>query len=93
VSSRLLLDEMFSPRIATELAARGHDCLAVVADPVARMSSDADLLRRALDNGRALVTNNVVDFERLRRQRRSASTVSASARSTQPSMSSGKAAQ
>jgi hypothetical protein len=69
VSTRLLLDEMFSPRIATELAARGHDCLAVVADPVARMSSDADLLRRALDNGRALVTNNVVDFERLRRQR------------------------
>ncbi len=64
-----LLDEMFSPRIATELSASGHDCVAVVTDPVARESSDADLLRRALDDGRALVTNNVVDFERLRRQR------------------------
>jgi hypothetical protein len=40
-----------------------------VADPVARESSDAELLRRALDDGRVLVTNNVVDFERLRRQR------------------------
>lgn len=69
MSVRLLLDEMFSPRLATELAARGHDCLAVVADPAARESSDADLLRRALDDDRTLVTNNVVDFERLRRQR------------------------
>ncbi len=69
MSTRLLLDEMFTPRIATELAARGHDCLAVVADPAARQSSDEDVLRLALGAGRTLVTNNVVDFERLRRQR------------------------
>ena len=68
MSTRLLLDEMFSPRIAAELAARGYDCLAVAADPAARESSDAELLRRAVEDGRALVTNNVVDFERLRRQ-------------------------
>ncbi|MGH3504739.1 MAG: DUF5615 family PIN-like protein [Nocardioidaceae bacterium] len=66
--TRLLLDEMFHPRIATELAARGHDCVAVVAEAALRESSDAELLAHALADGRALVTNNVVDFERLRRQ-------------------------
>lgn len=30
---RLLLDEMFHPRIATELTGRGHDCVAVAAQP------------------------------------------------------------
>lgn len=69
MSTRLLLDEMFSPRIAAELAARGHDCVAVAADPMMRESSDADLLPIALEGGRVLVTNNVADFERLRRQR------------------------
>jgi hypothetical protein len=69
VSVRLLLDEMFGPRIAVELVECGHDCLAVVANSVLRESSDAELLQHALDTGRALVTNNVVDFERLRRQR------------------------
>jgi len=69
VSSRLLLDEMFSPRIAAELTARGRDCVAVAADPGMREMSDDDLLGRAVDDGRVLVTNNVVDFERLRRRR------------------------
>lgn len=65
---RLLLDEMFAPRIAAELAARGHDCIAVAADSALRESSDAELLAFASADGRALVANNVVDFERLRRQ-------------------------
>lgn len=69
VSTRLLLDEMFHPRIATELAARGHDCLAVVTEENLRESSDADLLAYTLADQRALVTNNVIDFERLRRRR------------------------
>lgn len=69
MSTRLLLDEMFGPRIAVELVTRGHDCIALVADRALRESSDADVLRLALDQGRALVTNNVADFERLRRQR------------------------
>ena len=69
MTARLLLDEMFHPRIAAELTARGHDCVAVAANPTLRETSDADLLQRAVDEDRVLVTNNVVDFERLRRQR------------------------
>ena len=63
----LLLDEMFSPAIATELAARGIDCRAVVADPVLRALSDLEIFQAALAEGRVLVTNNVPDFESLRR--------------------------
>lgn len=72
MTGRLLLDEMFAPRIATELAARGHDCVAVAADPALRESSDAELLAYAAADQRTVVTNNVVDFERLRRQRAAA---------------------
>lgn len=68
MSTRLLLDEMFHPRIATTLTSRGHDCVAVAADPGLRESSDAELLAYAVGEQRALVTNNVVDFERLRRE-------------------------
>jgi hypothetical protein len=63
----LLLDEMFSPAIATDLAARGIDCRAVVADPVLRALSDLEIFQAALAEGRVLVTNNVLDFESLRR--------------------------
>jgi hypothetical protein len=63
----LLLDEMFSPAIATDLAARGIDCRAVVADPVLRALSDLEIFQTALAEGRVLVTNNVPDFESLRR--------------------------
>ena len=67
MSGRVLLDEMFHPGIAAELAERGHDCRSVVADPILRQRSDADLVSLAVAEGRTLVTNNVVDFERLRR--------------------------
>ncbi len=36
----LLLDEMFSPAIAIDLAAHGIDCRAVAGDPVLRALSD-----------------------------------------------------
>ncbi|HEU0189927.1 MAG TPA: DUF5615 family PIN-like protein [Mycobacterium sp.] len=72
MTARLLLDEMFHPRIATELTARGHECISVAADPVLRESPAADLLQHAVDEDRILVTNNVVDFEALRRQRHAA---------------------
>jgi predicted nuclease of predicted toxin-antitoxin system len=65
----LLLDEMFSPRIADELALRGVDCRAVAADPVLRAQSDLEIFDSALREGRVLVTNNVPDFESLRRAR------------------------
>jgi hypothetical protein len=67
VPDALLLDEMFSPAIATDLAARGIDCRAVVADPVLRALSDLEIFQAALAEGRILVTNNVPDFESLRR--------------------------
>jgi hypothetical protein len=69
VSERLLLDEMFSPRIAAELTERGYDCRSVAADPSLRQRPDDVLLAVAVAEGRVLVTNNVVDFERLRRDR------------------------
>jgi predicted nuclease of predicted toxin-antitoxin system len=68
----LLLDEMFSPRIADELALAGVDCRAVVADPVLRAQSDLEIFDFAVRDARVLVTNNVPDFESLRRAREAA---------------------
>ena len=65
----LLLDEMFSPRIAERLRALGVDCVAVAEDVALSSQDDAVILDAALAAGRVLVTNNVVDFERLRQQR------------------------
>jgi hypothetical protein len=69
MTGRLLLDEMFHPGIATQLVERGYDCRSVVADPALRQRADADLMALAAAESRTLVTNNVVDFERLRRDR------------------------
>jgi hypothetical protein len=65
----LLLDEMFSPAIAAELTARGIDCRAVVADVLLRAQSDLEIFDTGLLEGRVIVTNNVPDFESLRRAR------------------------
>jgi hypothetical protein len=65
----LLLDEMFSPPIAAELTARGIDCRAVVADTALRAQSDLEIFDTGLLEGRVIVTNNVPDFESLRRAR------------------------
>ena len=59
---RLLLDEMHAPAIAAALAEAGFDVTAAAADPSLRGSPDADLLDHATATGRALVTENVVDF-------------------------------
>ena len=68
----LLLDEMFSPAIADDLTSRGIDCRAVVADVLLRAQSDLEVFEAALLEGRILVTNNVPDFESLRRSREAA---------------------
>jgi hypothetical protein len=62
---RLLLDEMYSPRIATALRERGHDVVCVVERPDLAGRSDAELLALMATEERALVTNNVDDFTRL----------------------------
>jgi hypothetical protein len=60
---------MFSLAIADELAIRGIDGRAVTADPMLRALSDLEIFEVALLEGRVLVTNNVADFESLRRAR------------------------
>ena len=65
----LLLDEMFSPAIAAEFTSRGVDCRAVVADALLRAQSDLEIFDTGLLEGRVIVTNNVPDFESLRRAR------------------------
>jgi hypothetical protein len=64
---RLLLDEHFSPRIATEMRKRGHDVTAARALPAVHGLSDAELLELATSQRRALVTENVADFVELHR--------------------------
>jgi predicted nuclease of predicted toxin-antitoxin system len=67
VSVRLLLDELFSPEIASQLVKRGHDVVAVAADPGLVGLPDEQVLEWATDQGRCLVTENVKDYEVLRR--------------------------
>ena len=59
---RLLLDEHYSPEIARQLCARGHDVVAVAARADLVGLSDDDLLRRMAQERRAIMTNNVKDF-------------------------------
>jgi hypothetical protein len=64
---RLLLDEMYSPALAVELRARGHDVVSVH-DPGHGLvvgASDADVLAAAQREERTLVTENVRDHRPL----------------------------
>jgi hypothetical protein len=67
VSVRLALDEMFSPQIAAEFVRPGHDVVAVAADPGLVGLPDEQILEWATEQGRCLVTENVKDYEALRR--------------------------
>ncbi|MGI8452227.1 MAG: DUF5615 family PIN-like protein [Streptosporangiaceae bacterium] len=60
--SRLLLDEMLSGAIAEQLRAKGHDVLAVVADPALTGLADDQILAYATAASCALVTANIKDF-------------------------------
>lgn len=62
---RLLLDEMFPPQVGEQLRQRGHDVLALVADPELRALSDPEVYAWATARGRRLVTENVKDFRPL----------------------------
>ncbi|MGI8607900.1 MAG: DUF5615 family PIN-like protein [Candidatus Dormibacteria bacterium] len=59
---RLLLDEHFSPTIAEQLRDHGHDVVALVELSHLRSRPDEDVLDYATAGGRAVVTENVVDF-------------------------------
>ena len=59
---RLLLDEMFSPTVAAELRALGHDVIAVADRPELRSKSDAEVYAWASAERRWLLTENVKDF-------------------------------
>jgi hypothetical protein len=72
VSFPLLLDEMFCDTIAQQLRTKGHDVLAVVADPSLISLPDDQVLSRAAATGRALVTANIKDFIPLDAQYRAA---------------------
>jgi hypothetical protein len=72
VSCPLLLDEMFSDSVARQLRAKGHDVVAVVADPALVSLPDDTILAHAASTGRALVTANIKDFMPLDGQYRAA---------------------
>jgi hypothetical protein len=71
--TQLLLDEMFSGIIAEQLRAKGHDVLAVVADPALTGLADDQILAHATATRRALVTANIKDFMPLDARYRAAS--------------------
>lgn len=62
---RLLLDEHYSAAIAVQLRQRGHDVVAVQERRELTGLSDRDLLGRAIDDRRALLTEDVRHFTRL----------------------------
>jgi predicted nuclease of predicted toxin-antitoxin system len=59
---RLLLDEIFSPAIAAELRALGHDVIAIADRPDLRSKSDEEVFAWASAEKRWLLTENVKDF-------------------------------
>ena len=62
---RLLLDEMFSPLVAEELRARGHDVVAIKERDEWQSLPDPDVIALARTEKRAVVTANVRDFRPL----------------------------
>lgn len=63
---RLLLDEMWTPTIALELRKRDFDVIAITEPAHAGRYagiSDDQVFARAQDDGRAVVTDNIADYE------------------------------
>lgn len=68
---RFLLDEMYGQRVAELLAGRDHDAVHVRAIGLGG-ALDADVLARAVDDRRTLVTENAADLLALLDERQSA---------------------
>ncbi|MBI4491548.1 MAG: DUF5615 family PIN-like protein [Chloroflexi bacterium] len=62
---KLLLDEMWPPEVAVQLRRRGHDVVAVAERSELRGQPDAAIFTTAQVEGRAIVTENVVDYRPL----------------------------
>ena len=62
---KLLLDVHHSPLAGEHLRADGHDVVAASEDPALAASPDEELLRCASRSGRAVVTENARDFDRI----------------------------
>lgn len=62
---RLLLDVHHSPQAARRLRDNGHDVVAAADDPQLAGLDDEELLRDATRDGRAVVTENARDFDRI----------------------------
>ena len=62
---KLLLDEMFSPLVAAELRARGHDAVAIKERDEWQSLADPEVVALARTERRAVVTANLRDFRPL----------------------------
>ena len=62
---KLLLDEMWSPRIAEALRRRGHTVVAVTERQDLRTQPDSIIFERARTEGWVIVTEDVADYRRL----------------------------
>jgi hypothetical protein len=62
---KLLLDVHHSRIAAERLRATGHDVGSAADDPELAALPDEELLRRATSDGRAVVTENARDFDRI----------------------------
>jgi hypothetical protein len=62
---KLLLDVHHSHLIAEALSQGGHDLVAASLDPALADLGDDELLRAATCDGRAVVTENARDFDRI----------------------------
>ena len=62
---KLLLDEMWSPVVAEALRRRGHDVVAVAARRDLRSATDEAVVEAARAEGRAIVTEDAVDYRSL----------------------------
>jgi len=66
---RLLLDEMISPRVARDMRTEGHDVHAIKHDrPDLTSRGDREIVRLMAVERRAIVTNDVADFQSIHDQ-------------------------
>ncbi len=66
---KVLLDEIWSPAIATQLRQRDRDVVAIAEPAHAGRyagSPDDEVFAKAQEDGRAIVTDNIADYEQAR---------------------------